>query len=120
MKKRGFEETVAETLAELSQGSMGIALEIAEKGLLEELSALVKAFYSSGFEKKFRIAERLARLSQSELELFFYLLRHRKAMDFLARLGYVFQSCGFKIKEEINSMEPRFYLPIFEKKQTHS
>jgi len=75
LKKRGFEETVAETLAELSQGSMGIALEIAEKGLLEELSAFVKAFYSSGFEKKFRIAERLARLPQSELELFFYLLK---------------------------------------------
>jgi len=48
-------------------------------------------------------------------KLFFYLLRHRKAMDFLARLGYVFQSCSFKIKDEINSMEPRFYLPILKK-----
>jgi len=48
-------------------------------------------------------------------KLFFYLLRHRKVMDFLARLGYVFQTCGFKIKEEISSMEPRFYLPILKK-----
>ncbi|HIO90995.1 MAG TPA: (Fe-S)-binding protein [Campylobacterales bacterium] len=44
--------------------------------------------------------------------LFFFLLRHRKIMDFLARIGYVFQTCGFKIKEEIESMESRFYLPI--------
>ena len=47
--------------------------------------------------------------------VFFYLLRHRKVMDLLARFGYVFQTCGFKIKEEINSMEPRFYLPILKK-----
>ena len=48
-------------------------------------------------------------------KLFFYLLRHRKVMDLLARFGYVFQTCGFKIKEEISSMEPRFYLPILKK-----
>ncbi len=48
-------------------------------------------------------------------KLFFYLLRHRKVMDLLARFGYVFQTCGFKIKEEINSMAPRFYLPILKK-----
>ena len=47
--------------------------------------------------------------------LFFFLLRHRKVMDFLAKLGYVFQTCGFKIKEEISSMEPRFSLPIIKK-----
>jgi len=46
---------------------------------------------------------------------FFYLLRHRKVMDLLAKFGYVFQTCGFKIKEEISSMEPRFYLPILKK-----
>ena len=48
-------------------------------------------------------------------KLFFYLLRNRKVMDILARVGYVFQTCGFKIKDEISSMEPRFYLPILKK-----
>jgi len=46
---------------------------------------------------------------------FFYLLRHRKTMDILFKLGYVFQTCGFKIKAEINSMQPRFNLPIIKK-----
>ncbi len=46
---------------------------------------------------------------------FFYLLRHRTTMDFLFKLGYVFQTCGFKIKKEIESMEPRFSLPIIKK-----
>jgi glycolate oxidase iron-sulfur subunit len=48
-------------------------------------------------------------------KLFFFLLRHRKIMDILARLGYVFQTCGFKIREEQESMEPRFSLPIIKK-----
>lgn len=46
---------------------------------------------------------------------FFFLLRHRMLMDILFKLGYVFQTCGFKIKEQINSMEPRFSLPIIKK-----
>ncbi len=46
---------------------------------------------------------------------FFFLLRHRKIMDFLAKLGYVFQTCGFKIREEQQAMEPRFSLPIIKK-----
>ncbi len=46
---------------------------------------------------------------------FFYLLRHRTTMDILFKLGYVFQTCGFKIKKEIESMEPRFSLPIIKK-----
>ena len=46
---------------------------------------------------------------------FFYLLRHRKTMDLLFKMGYVFQTCGFKIKKEIASMEPRFSLPIIKK-----
>ncbi|MDH5465348.1 MAG: (Fe-S)-binding protein [Thiovulaceae bacterium] len=44
--------------------------------------------------------------------LFFYLLRHRKVMDWMFKLGYVFQTCGFKIKAEQNSMSPRFRMPI--------
>jgi glycolate oxidase iron-sulfur subunit len=46
---------------------------------------------------------------------FFYLLRHRMTMDILFKLGYVFQTCGFKIKDSINSMQPRFNLPIIKK-----
>ncbi len=46
---------------------------------------------------------------------FFYLLRHRTTMDILFKLGYVFQTCGFKIKKDIESMEPRFSLPIIKK-----
>lgn len=46
---------------------------------------------------------------------FFLLLRHRTLMDILFKLGYVFQTCGFKIRNEIQSMEPRFTLPIIKK-----
>lgn len=46
---------------------------------------------------------------------FFFLLRHRFTMDILFKLGYVFQTCGFKIKAELNSMQPRFNLPIIKK-----
>ncbi len=48
-------------------------------------------------------------------KLFFYLLRHRKIMDLLAKFGYVFQTCGFKIHKKQNAMEPRFSLPIIKK-----
>ena len=48
-------------------------------------------------------------------KLFFYLLRHRSTMDVLFKLGYVFQTCGFKIRKEIDSMEPRFTMPIIKK-----
>ena len=48
-------------------------------------------------------------------KLFFWLLRHRKVMDLLAKLGYVFQTCGFKIHEKQSSMEPRFSMPIIKK-----
>jgi glycolate oxidase iron-sulfur subunit len=46
---------------------------------------------------------------------FFFLLRHRTLMDILFKLGYVFQTCGFKIKEQTQSMTPRFSLPIIRK-----
>jgi len=48
-------------------------------------------------------------------KLFFWLLRHRKIMDLVAKFGYVFQTCGFKIHEKQSSMEPRFSLPIVKK-----
>ncbi len=46
---------------------------------------------------------------------FFFLLRNRKIMDIMAKLGYVFQTCGFKIHEKQQAMEPRFSLPIIKK-----
>ncbi len=46
---------------------------------------------------------------------FFFLLRHRRIMDLMAKLGYVFQTCGFKIHEKQQAMEPRFSLPIIKK-----
>jgi glycolate oxidase iron-sulfur subunit len=44
--------------------------------------------------------------------LFFFLLRYRWLNDLAFKLGYTFQTCGFKIKEDINSMNSRFNLPI--------
>ena len=63
-------------------------------------------------------------------KIIFYLLSHRKIMDFLARLGYVFQSCAFKIQgqnDDINifdkdnkisknfGMKARFSMPLIKK-----
>ena len=47
--------------------------------------------------------------------LFFYLLRHRKTMDFLSKLGWMFQTCALKIDEKKKSALPRFSLPIVKK-----
>ncbi|MEA1916781.1 MAG: (Fe-S)-binding protein [Campylobacterota bacterium] len=43
---------------------------------------------------------------------FFYLLRHRAVMDLLFKFGWVFQTCGFKIRKDIESMSLRFSLPM--------
>lgn len=48
-------------------------------------------------------------------KLFFFLLRHRKIMDLMSKLGYVFQTCGLKINSENQSATPRFSLPIVKK-----
>jgi glycolate oxidase iron-sulfur subunit len=48
-------------------------------------------------------------------KIFFYLLRNRKAFDLVAKLGYMFQTCGFKIEEEKNSMRSRFSIPLIKK-----
>lgn len=49
----------------------------------------------------------------------FWFLSHRKVLDICARMGYVFQSCGFKIKKEnfSNSMKPRFKMPLVKKER---
>ncbi|MEA3288935.1 MAG: (Fe-S)-binding protein [Campylobacterota bacterium] len=43
---------------------------------------------------------------------FFFLLRHRKIMDIMAKLGWVFQTCGLKIDHFSQSGKSRFNLPI--------
>lgn len=47
--------------------------------------------------------------------VFFFLLRHRIIMDIMAKLGYVFQTCGLKIDDIKQSALPRFSLPIVKK-----
>ena len=44
--------------------------------------------------------------------LFFLLLRHRWLNDIAFKLGWTFQTCGFKIKADIDSMHTRFNLPM--------
>ena len=43
---------------------------------------------------------------------FFLLLRHRWLNDLAFKLGWVFQTCGFKIKADTDSMSGRFNLPM--------
>jgi len=43
---------------------------------------------------------------------FFLLLRHRWLNDLAFKLGWTFQTCGFKIKSDIDSMTSKFNLPI--------
>lgn len=46
---------------------------------------------------------------------FFFLLRHRKTMDILAKMGWMFQTCALKLNPEKQSGLPRFSLPIVKK-----
>ncbi len=43
---------------------------------------------------------------------FFLLLRHRRLMDWMMKLGYTFRTCGFQDLPEKGGMTPRFKLPI--------
>ena len=43
---------------------------------------------------------------------FFLLLRHRWLNDLAFKLGWTFQTCGFKIKADIESMHTHFNLPM--------
>lgn len=43
---------------------------------------------------------------------FFFLLRHRKIMDFMAKMGWVFQTCGLKINAKNQGGKLRLNLPI--------
>jgi len=44
--------------------------------------------------------------------MFFMLLRHRWMNDLAFKMGWVFQTCGFKIKADVDSMTSRFNLPM--------
>jgi len=43
---------------------------------------------------------------------FFLLLRHRWLNDIAFKMGWVFQTCGFKIRADIDSMQSRFNIPM--------
>ena len=43
---------------------------------------------------------------------FFTLLRHRKLMDIMMKLGYTFRTCGFKEDTKRGGIIPRFPMPI--------
>ncbi|VAY88127.1 Putative oxidoreductase ferredoxin-type protein, clusters with CPO [hydrothermal vent metagenome] len=45
-------------------------------------------------------------------KVFFFLLRHRKIMDCMAKLGWVFQTCGLKINNDKQSATFKINLPI--------
>jgi glycolate oxidase iron-sulfur subunit len=47
--------------------------------------------------------------------MFFWLLKHRKTMDLLSKLGWMFQTCALKLDDEKQSARPRFSLPIVKK-----
>ena len=47
--------------------------------------------------------------------IFFFLLKNRWAYDLVSKLGFMFQTCGFKIEEEKNAMRSRFSLPLLKK-----
>jgi len=46
---------------------------------------------------------------------FFFLLKHRWAYDLVSKLGFYFQTCGFKIEKEKNAIRSRFNLPLLHK-----
>ncbi len=46
---------------------------------------------------------------------FFWLLRHRWAMDLASKLGYVFKSCAVKTDNKRGGLIPRFNLPMIKK-----
>lgn len=69
-----FEEDYAQSLAELSQGSLKRALDIAESGVLEELNAFIKASLEKNLSHRLKVIEKLAKQDKDRLELFLYLL----------------------------------------------
>lgn len=50
-------------------------------------------------------------------KLIFFFLRRRKILDIVAKFGYVFQSCAFKVQKENQNlgMKARFSMPLIKK-----
>ncbi|ELP9120928.1 (Fe-S)-binding protein [Campylobacter lari] len=68
----------------------------------------------SAIEKvRFDIAQKFGIAWYKKLAFFF--LRHRKILDILARLGYVFQSCAFSLQDKNLGMKAKFSLPLIKK-----
>jgi len=87
IKRLGIDEDFAETLAELSAGSLGRAVELAEKGLLEDLHAFVSAGTSNKASAKYRILERLAKFLPEDQKRFLDLLRLWVLRSYLSEKG---------------------------------
>ncbi|MDN5379609.1 DNA polymerase III subunit delta' [Thermodesulfobacterium sp.] len=103
-ERYGFEKQVSQTLAEISQGSLGRALTIAEKGFLEELNSFVKAGFSNSPYLRFRVAERFASFNYQDLEVIFYLVLVWIWRSYLKRLiDYPYPEA---FPEEIYPKEP--------------
>ncbi|MCS7149343.1 MAG: DNA polymerase III subunit delta' [Caldimicrobium sp.] len=68
------EESVADSVAEISSGSLGWALEILNSGILEELNSFVKVGHSGSEDGKFRRLEKISKQDRNYLELLLYVL----------------------------------------------
>ncbi|MFN4196511.1 MAG: DNA polymerase III subunit delta' [Caldimicrobium sp.] len=86
MKNYHMESTLAQSLAELSQGSLEIALEILDSGLLEELNAFIKASAEKDVFQRFKIIEKITKFDKTKQELFLYLLALWVWSSFLKRI----------------------------------
>ncbi|MCS7198761.1 MAG: DNA polymerase III subunit delta' [Caldimicrobium sp.] len=74
IKYLACDEVVAKSIAEVSLGSLGKAVEIFKGGLLEELNRFVKVTLSKREDLKLMTIEKLAKQERSYLELLLYLL----------------------------------------------
>lgn len=100
----GFDKIVAETLADIAQGSLGRALRIAEKGFLEDLNSFVKAGFSKNAYLRFKVAERLSSYTSEDLDDIFYLLLTWIWRSYLSRkVGFPYPQA---FPEEIYPYEP--------------
>lgn len=106
----GFDRIVAETLAEISQGSLGRALKIAEKGFLEDLNSFVKAGFSKNAYLRFKVAERLSNYTSEDLEDIFYLILTWIWRSYLSKKAGVPYPQAFP--EEVYPYEPSKAFPL--------
>ncbi|MFN3505751.1 MAG: DNA polymerase III subunit delta' [Caldimicrobium sp.] len=111
-----IEETLAQSLAELSQGSLEIALEILDSGLLEELIAFIKASAEKNIFQKLKVIDKLIKLDKNKLELFLNLLALWIWSSYLKRITQDFYPQA--LPEEIYQGNP--YKALSQISQTQS